>query len=66
MTPTAVAQAADAIEHARKTNVLVDAARLESVLTSLVEAEGVVKTLERVERAFQAILQHRKLPRPRA
>lgn len=66
MTSAAVTKAAVDVERARTTNVLIDAARLESVLASLVAAEGVAKTLERVEHALQSILQHRMQTRPRA
>lgn len=59
MTPATPERAALAAEQVRTSNVLVDAARLESVLTSLVEAEGLCRTLARVERALQALVDRR-------
>lgn len=47
-------QAALAVEQVRTSNVLIDAARLESVLDALIDAEGFTRTVARVQRAPQS------------
>ena len=60
--PATPEQAAEMAERARVSNLLVDAARLDSILDALIDAEGFQPTMARVQRALLTQAERRRVP----